>query len=102
MNNINSKPLLITRRWGDRSISRRENMRGRDAGFRQPGRRSWANRNRGRCNRPWCDDLNSEDADLMADFFETYEDEDIDLIADYLFDVYGYDESESSEDYNYY
>ena len=38
----------------------------------------------------------------MADFFETYEDEDIDLIADYLFGVYGDDESESSEDYNYY
>lgn len=91
-----------SRRWGDRSISRRENKRRRDAGFRQPGRRSRANRNRPRCNRSWCDDLNSEDADLMADFFETYEDEDIDLIADYLFDVYGDDESESSEDYNYY
>ena len=76
------------RRWGEKSVSRKENARRRDAGFRQPGRRSAAN-----CGR-YCE--------LMADFFETYEDEDIDLIADYLFDVYDYDESESSEDYNYY
>ena len=38
----------------------------------------------------------------MADFFETYEEEDIDLISNYLFDVNGGEESSLSEDYDYY
>lgn len=91
--------LISTRRWGGRSISRSEGARRRRAGFRPPrSSRRWSGR---RCGR-WCDDLTSEDADLMAEFFETYEDGEIDLITDYLFDVYGDDESDSSQDYDYY
>ena len=55
-------------------------------------------RNKKRC----CKRRSEEDELIMADFFETYEDEDIDLIANYLFDVNGGDESSLSEDYDYY
>ena len=41
-------------------------------------------RNRKRC----CRRSSEEDELIMADFFETYEDEDIDLITDYLFNDY--------------
>ena len=95
---------FISRRWADRSISRSEGARRRRAGFRPPSsRRDWDN-NRPRswnCGK-FCDDLTSEDADLMAEFFETYEDGEVDLITDYLFGVYGDDESDSSQDYDYY
>lgn len=59
---------------------------------------SWCQQNWGKCQ-----NLDSEDADLLADFFDKYEDEDIKVVSDFLRARAEdeYDESYDSGEYYY-